>query len=389
MSWITKLKDIKLEIKTGDGSFFYPLWKDASKNVKYNTEGFDFVNKAGTQVERKQVSGSQYPVTFWFQGEDHLDIANNFEVSAADPRPWTITHPFYGSLLVQPISLEFDNTSYNVTKITGVVWETINDRFPKSKVSKDKTIRDLKSRLDDIIVESFIETLEPLPEDIQPASLAARIFGAFLAVMGELAELKKLVTNAVAAALNLISSVDKYILAAQALINLPFQIIAAIKDKLTALRDSVLGLIGTVTGLFFDSQASFAIGSACVAAIDAASDPLGFENRQEVLDAIEIISETYQIMLDEFEAQEYIQKSETALLLDTIVNLTIDSLYETAFNSKQERIFTLEKDSNIIVLSHRFVGAGDSNLDTFMRWNDFSQDELLLVRKGRKIKYYV
>jgi len=56
---------------------------------------------------------------------------------------------------------------------------------------------------------------------------------------------------------------------------------------------------------------------------------------------------------------------------------------------KKEVLF-LEKDSNLIVLTHRFLGlASDENLEIFKRINKIGLSETYRIKKGRLITYYI
>jgi hypothetical protein len=71
--------------------------------------------------------------------------------------------------------------------------------------------------------------------------------------------------------------------------------------------------------------------------------------------------------------------------------LNISNLYSIAFAAKQEREYVLDKDSNPILLTHKFYGLdkNDVNLEKFISTNDIGLTEILNIRKGRKIVYYV
>ena len=47
MNWLERLENIKLEVETGDGETYFPLWREAEKNIQFNTEGFDFIGVKG------------------------------------------------------------------------------------------------------------------------------------------------------------------------------------------------------------------------------------------------------------------------------------------------------------------------------------------------------
>ena len=118
MSWTEKLKK-GLEITTGDGKKYFPLYKLTPKVTPFNVAEFEFPNIEGTLVKKSLVKGTKLNLEFYFDGEDHLDQSQAFEISAKDKRPFKISHPFFGLMTVQPTTLEYDPTGLSITKITG------------------------------------------------------------------------------------------------------------------------------------------------------------------------------------------------------------------------------------------------------------------------------
>ena len=73
-----------------------------------------------------------------------------------------------------------------------------------------------------------------------------------------------------------------------------------------------------------------------------------------------------------------------------LVTYTSQSLFVLSFDARQERSVILEKDSNLIVLTHRFLGlASDENLEIFKRINKIGLSEIYRIKKGRLITYYI
>ena len=131
MSWLEKV-ETEMIITTGDGQPYAPDYMNAVKSVEYNVAEFNFPGIAGTFVDRRLPKGRKFNLELYFQGDDHLDVAEAFEASANDSRAWEIEHPFYGLVIVQPTSLQFDNSKQNLSKITGTVIETILEDAPRS-----------------------------------------------------------------------------------------------------------------------------------------------------------------------------------------------------------------------------------------------------------------
>ena len=77
--------------------------------------------------------------------------------------------------------------------------------------------------------------------------------------------------------------------------------------------------------------------------------------------------------------------------LNALLNYTVANLFVIAMDAKQERSIILEEDSNWIVLAHRFYGLkqDDSTIEELIKNNNAGLNEMLQVRKNRKIVYYV
>jgi hypothetical protein len=78
-------------------------------------------------------------------------------------------------------------------------------------------------------------------------------------------------------------------------------------------------------------------------------------------------------------------------LLDDAMVVAQGNLFDFAFNAKQERVLQIEADSNPISLAHRFYGLDeeDENLSFFIDTNALSLDELIQIKAGRRVVYYV
>ena len=110
------------------------------KNLTFNTEGFDFVGVEGTYVAREQAQGTQYPIEIYFEGENHIEISKEFEISSRNKNAWVLGHPIFGQITCQPLSLEFDSTALNITKITGTLWESTEVKYPEYTINEKNQI---------------------------------------------------------------------------------------------------------------------------------------------------------------------------------------------------------------------------------------------------------
>ena len=410
MSWIEKIQD-QMVIITGDQKQFEPQWLNANLSKEYNISSFDFIGTAGTLVNRRQPRGRTYRLEIYFQGDDHLDVARDFEKSADDPRRWTIRHPLYGDLTVHPANLLFDNSQMNVSKITGIILETIDDVNPQALiVPEDKIIQD-KIDTDEITAASYVNS-NPNPEVKDLALMNDsldqwEVFTGSTIDDGKEAETfrnkvsraRSDITNAVGQPLAAIRSM-------QEVINFPFQVSGTVELRLKTLIKEFEELVSGISVItrradkfLFENNAGSMI-TAMTTVIATPQSPDDYGNKPKVLETINTILDAYNLYLvtldviqtdDSDELDSYVPDNQAMQLISSLVNFTLSNLFIIALNAKQERSIILEEDSNLIILAHRFYGPNldDENIDELILNNNIGINEHLLVKKGRIIRYYV
>lgn len=406
MSWIDKLQS-PIQITTGDGRQYTPLWMPTSKSVEYNLAEFEFDGVSGTLVKRKLPKGRKIPLRIFFQGEDHLDQAAAFELSSADERPWTLLHPFYGSLTVQPVSLNFDNTAYNITEITGTLIETITEDNPRLRTDPRDTIVQKKEDADLAFNNGFDVT--PDRSDINTMTdtnnKMYELGNKFITVLEQAQDYYNTFQTANAAVNNATSQASIAMKAVQSLINAPALFVQSVQSRVGVMSSQFSSLRGTlknITGKSSKRIYEFTGGSLISAQALAAADSneSDYSNTTEVLDVIETINSNYIQYINDLDGMQsdnggdpesYIPDPDSIRLMNSMVNYTISKLYDIALNSKRERSILLEDDSNIIIVTHRLYGLDplDVNIDTIIKNNNIGINELVQLRKGRKIVYYI
>lgn len=406
MSWIDNLNQ-KFIIVTGDGKNFHPFWTDPSKSIEFNVTEFDFPRKNGTKVERTTYRGTKMNLTFYFQGEDHLIESQTFENSSKDPRPWTLTHPYYGTMTVTPLSIVFDNTKYNVTKIIADVMETITEDIVKITQNPTDKITQSHAALSDRFSNSFANDIKPNAGHINRLSQntsAAYAKGKKIINLNADSEKYFNLFNDANAAINKISTAPlDAIRKVQAVLNAPALFITSVKNRINSLIDQFKTLRDTIKNIankgdkkIYENNAGSTVSSFALAAI---TNP-DYENRNDVASVIQQVQYYYNQYLSDLDSLQdetasspdsYVPDAETLIALNDLINFTLANLSDIAINSKQERAFILESDSNLIMIAHRLYGlqSDDSTINSIMSQNNITLNELLSVRKGRKIVYYI
>lgn len=426
MSWLEKIQT-DLIIRTGDGKEYRPQWLNASKTVDYNVAEFEFPQVSGTLVSRGTPKGRRYPMQIFFQGDDHLDVSSAFEVSANDPRPWTLTHPFYGRITVQPASLEFDNTKYNVSEIRGTLIETITEDYPQaSVVPQDKILADVEAANAALAVsatnaieengisaatvndmEAFLDSTQSQTEKIIAQSDNVQgYYNALNKARASLTTIGSEPLDAIEQAQAAISAAAAFTVAVQDRLNVYAGMLADAQEVVGSalnLSDKVMfqangGAI--LTAMCYASATPLRVGRNPSTGKEIRYAQADYNSRTDVLSAIELLLDSYNSYLATLDSvQSEVAGSPTSFIpdatplqqLSSLVNYTLSNLFNIALNARQERSIVLEYDSNWIILAHRFYGltADDSTIEQLILQNNAGLSEMLQVQRNRKIVYYV
>lgn len=144
----------------------------------------------------------------------------------------------------------------------------------------------------------------------------------------------------------------------------------------------------------YENNAGTVVSSMAVASI---TNP-DYKSRDEVIAQMNNIIDTYNqyiTNLDGFQdlnggnPNNYIPDAGSITGLGSLVNITISNLLSIALNSKQERVIYCEADTNMIVLAHRLYGLDDNSINDFITTNSIGINEMIQIKKGRKIVWYI
>lgn len=405
MSWIEQIQN-DLIIRTGDGKGYQPEYINPVKDIEYNVTEYDFPEVEGTLVKRKKVRGTKYTLNLFFTGENHLDIAKNFEISARDERSWTIQHPHYGQLIVQPLSLAIDDSKFNTTQIVCVVMETIEDENPRSNADEQNQLLLDRQAMNAAFIKGYEFTYVSTPEsksmmlenindvydegkkDIDDADSNDFFVNLYNQANASIVENVLPVQNQ-------IMNVNEFITSLAFLpINAELRI-AAYKRMFDGLPNVFNSKSEAVV---YENNAALILSSMAISAITPLAG--NYKSRIQVVSIIDLLYQyinIYLSQLDQLQASSvrntgsYVPNYDSMFRLTSLINKTIASLFKIALGAKQERIVYLDKSSNLIVLTHRFYGldVDDANIEYFKNTNKIGLSEILNIKKGRKIVFYL
>lgn len=416
MSWIEQIEN-RLIIITGDGKEYTPQWLNAKRSVDFNATIFNFPKVEGSLVDRRLPRGMKYGLELYFQGENHLDTGEAFRISANDKRYWILKHPFYGDLNVQPLSLAFDNSEYNVTKITGIVIETLIDVNPKTVIIAEDKIEEDAETVEGITEENFGNNVTLSSQDLNNLEAASEEF--YVNAKDDIINDEdgqnffNTLNSATAEINNVASDASAKIRSVKTVIQAPALFKQNIESRLSMLKsdfDSLQNIIsGTAENILnlpnstrntYETLGGTVVASMCVTTVTP-FDSEDYSSRVKISNTIQLIIDTYNTYISSLDViqigngsdlDDFIANSASISAINDLVNFTVSSLFTIAFDAKQERFLTLETDTNFINLSHRLYGlkSDDSTIDELLRNNpQLGLSSLLNIKKNTEIIYYI
>jgi hypothetical protein len=403
MDWINRINDIKFSIETGDGKIFYPLYKGGEKEKEFNTSSFEFINVYGTLVDRKKPKSGVFPLVFWFQGADNIDQADEFDISSDDPRPWTVTHPFYGTIKGHPINIKRDDSNLNITEVTVPFWESIDADYPLYNYSIKDNTRDRHNTVlvacgvsyttNNPVVSADIPKLQTSITDMGGAMMPIQDGNTFSDFQNFLNSGLKAIDKLTEGPLNAIQQIQNFV-------DLPATYEQALLGRIGSYQNIYYRLKDSIDTLsdkkYFEAMGATVIASTILAmTLPIPGDYVLVSDVFGMSVKLSVIYEDYLKTLDDqrvsiYDTNNAFSPDATVQTeLNSLYNFAQANLYQISFLTKTERIVVVDKDTNIILLVHRYLGMDDNgdNLEIFKKTNNIFLNELFEIKKGREIRY--
>ena len=389
MSWKDNIENIEFTIVTGDNEIFKPLYASSSQDLEFNISEFNFIELEGTLVTRKKVKSQKIPLNITFQGDDHIDISEKFLQSSKDPRYWTVTHPIIGEVYGHPASISKVNDDLNTVVFSIDFWETIRPGEVLS--SKVYPLELIESKNIELIEFGSLNLIPDQKPEFK--SLVSKIESRYDTLINatNIDQFKGLLSNAMSGIDNLLKEPQKAIRNISQLIQFPAYIEGILKNRVKLIQ----AILNDIKEIFPDNNLNYSIfGGAVVsgiAQIILKPSENDFITRNDVQIQFNNLADVYDNFLNEVDDGNFQQDFQEAITLNEIIINTLYYLYDVSFDAKQERFDIVESDTNLILLTHKYMGLDfeDKNLNTFRELNGIKNKNLFIVKKGRKITYLV
>lgn len=447
MSWEDRITEAVYTSPSGES--FTGIFEDVSKKMSKKTTPFDFPDVDGTFVQDLGKKGRRYPMRWIFSGENYDKDADKFDDAIEEKGPGVLQHPLYGTFDVVPFGeiTRNDNlvSAANQAVYDITFYETIKIIFPVSELAAANAMGFGFTEFTESAASLFDQALSVISANEITAFIASakaglrKIKKTMAKIASATASIERTFNDLADLADETITTLvgGPLLIAFQllALIRLPSQTISSIQAKLDAYQNLLNSMIEGPSNQFeqgLDSQAdnAFAIAnlitsSAVLASIEstisdgAEAEAAGstisvaaippseiFTTRTQTIEAIESLdaSLTQYIGWSDTNRERLVltalptRKAGTTDLIDTgeayqklleVFSISQGRLTQIAFTALQERSVILDRDRTFIDFAAEFYGQLDEQYDFIIRSNNLTGSEIIELKKGRGMVYYV
>lgn len=414
MAWNNRIAEAAYTSPSGTRMTF--SFENVSVEVDKKTAAFNFPDAEGTYIQDLGSTGRRYPLRIIFWGEDYDLQADEFEKLLLEAGTGRLEHPKYGVKDVVPFGtiLRRDDlkTAANQAIMEVTFWETIGLVYPASQADPAS---ELITSVDEFNVAFSEEYEEVIGVDsaVERVSLKDKYQSLLDKAESGLQVIADTQANVKAQFDGIVDSVNQGIdtlvstpltLAFQTtlLLQAPARALANITARLSAYRDLANAIIsgdGAVVSPGVDSRNSNEFHTNDLYASTAVTGSIlsvvnnQFSTKPEAIAAAESIL----TQLDEveswreanFASLETVDSGAAYQQLQEAVAIAAGFLVQISFSLKQERSLVLDRNRTIIDLVAELYGSIDDQLDFFITSNDLSGSEILELKRGRTVVYYI
>ena len=421
------------------GKEFIFFWEKQNRTTELKTGVFPFPDRDGAHVQHQGGGAISYAMTCIFNGDNHVNTANNFELALHERDIAELQHPVYGIKKVIPTgNISRDNdliSSINESTVTVTFTETIiSDPVNLEAVTADELAASFNELLEaaaadfaaSLTVENISEILQiqsslNVQTNILNDNLSALVPDepSFLTTIGELkSSIKSMFKNAEKLTVNSLNTA-RLILNAM---KLPSKVSINVLEKMRGytiliaqiqnqFRNDPFG-INNIKNAFASTRlvlsgavTSIALGSALGIAQNATDNKQeenkggggsgGILSREAAvataLQLKELLSTIQNYEDEKIERNNFVDSNATAyFMLNELIYNSINLIFNVALSLPMKRIIKLDYDRNIIELCAEIYGSVDNFfIDKLIVENNLSIDDLEIIPMGREVFYYV
>lgn len=412
MSWRDRLRQ-EVSLTSPLGSTFSALWRGNDRSIEKSLGRFKYPGVKGEKIQDLEVGAGRYPLTIYFEGEDHDLEADRFFEACGESGAWSITHPVRGDIALQLISVTERITPVENGNVTQFDLEWLEPLGASVVVSSAQLQAEVSSgvvTLNDTGAEQ-LETNITQDTAGKIASFQAAVSAVKNKVESTLAPLYELsdeinsqisaVKRSIDDTLSIIP-IDVLSIAGQvqALIQLPALAVQDIGARIDAYENMAAAIFA---GDGEGDRNTVAVNElALTALIGAFSESVvtgELENRVQAIDFIEstnaiftditnYLDDAQALYLAEDIEDQYFSQSASFSTAYNSIGLTVAYLLRSSFDLAIEKRFALLKNRAPIEITITEYGDVEQ-FDFFISTNSLTGDDILVLPAGREVVVYI
>jgi len=420
MSWKDRLAGT-IKLTSPKGSEFEALWKGNARRKVKKLGVFEFPEIKGFKVQDLDIGGTNWPLTIFFEGENHDVESDRFWRSCDERGKWSIIHPVRGTLSLQLVSITEGIEpvdSANITEHETIWIESEADGKTISKIEKISQLDAQVNVVNEAATEQFArnarqstaEERRSLISSVNKVLAAAK--KAFFVVQRasiippELDAILRSITSTLTQTEGLIngdllagqiqSLVQTYGLAQETV----SQSFSTFNTFIEAIFEILPG-VASPSGISIVAIQELTL-AATIAAVSRNASVGGVTTRKEVIDLIDEYQSFFKRITDKLdETQElyrnnsvdsqYFSQSNSCRSSLSIVHQAIDFLLTQIFDLSIEKKIILGQQRapiEITITEYGTLGENDRNLDLLISSNKLKGNEIRLLPAGKELAIY-
>ena len=375
-----------IKITTGDKKEFelFVRQSDNSMSYEFNNTIYDFLNKEKSFVDRKNVRSRVLNIIGVFQGAENTRQAENFRISSLDRNYWILNHPIYGIIYGQPLKVSFSNSDLNTTVVEVEFWETIIDS--KGITSTVSTVEKLDNLYIDLVQNGSNAFDGQDKRNLQSNLNVVRDNYQSL-YYNNTSEFLDQYQNVSKSIDNVIRLPEQYIQDIFAFNNLVAKIKTDVFSKIARI-ENILNSILTdqnTTSKYKEIMGASVLGTMSQSIIEIDTNLV---TRLQLVELNKTVVNSYNDYFLQLQGGQLDFELQSTLY--SMIWIAVYNLFNVTYNARQEREYVCETDTNIILLTFKFMQTvTDENLRFMKKVNNVNTNELFNIKQGRIIKYYV
>lgn len=420
MSWKDRLrKDIVLS--SPDGDVFRALWIGNDRSLDKKLGIFSYPKIKGSFVQDLEVNADKYPITIYFEGENHDLESQRFFESCKQRGLWQIVHPVLGSLVLQLVSASQSIAPVEDANITQMSLEFIESIEAELTQSSTELAGDTRAAIDTLNAKSSKSFGDKVKSAVAKGKaaitkVANKISGVIQKIMGPIVaavSTAQSIMDQTRAAIN--ATLDNPTFSPSAfagqvktLIQTPAKAIKEVRERTTAYREVAREIFNIRNESVREDGLNTAIVkelylTSIIGALGEVAVTSSFTTRAQAISAAEEILSIYNDIIDDLDShqsdfdsltvdKQYFSQSDVYPDTLKVISLAMRYILSSISSLKiEKRIVLKEPTPPIIVAMREYGGPGidDENIDFFIHTNNLKGNEILLLPAGKEVVVYV